>query len=100
MYQSRKDGLCHWHPVLVGTCAKGIQANLVGRLAAYCLLRGKCSFQCGTDLFQIGCALIFNIVEAQMFSESWILEGYVWENIFVIVLVAVAYFTGIGKGNY
>ena len=35
-----------------------------------------------------------------MFSDSWILEGYVWENLFVIALVLVAYFTGIGKGNY
>ncbi len=47
-----------------------------------------------------GTLSFLNIVEAGMFSDSWILEGYVWENIFVIVLVAVAYFTGIGKGNY
>lgn len=35
-----------------------------------------------------------------MFSESWILEGFVWENLFIVVLVAVAYFTGIGKSQF
>lgn len=34
---------------------------------------------------------------SKMFSDSWILEGYVWENLFIIALVAVAYFTGMGR---
>lgn len=38
-----------------------------------------------------------SLEEAQMFSNSWILEGYVWENLFVIAMCAVAYFYGEAK---
>lgn len=34
-----------------------------------------------------------------MFSNSWILEGYVWQNIAVIVMCAVAYFVGEAKSR-
>ena len=34
-----------------------------------------------------------------MFSNSWILEGYVWENLFVIVMCAVAFFYGEAKSR-
>lgn len=35
-----------------------------------------------------------------MFSDSWILEGFVWQNIFIAALVVVAYLTGRGKKQY
>ena len=34
-----------------------------------------------------------------MFSNSWILEGYVWQNLFVVLMCAVAYFVGESKRN-
>lgn len=34
-----------------------------------------------------------------MFSSSWILDGYVWENIFVIAMCTVAYIYGEAKSK-
>lgn len=35
-----------------------------------------------------------------MFSGSWILEGFVWQNIFIAAIVVIALITGKGKKQF